>query len=61
MLTLTDLAERMKHLDEITLLEVLDIKSDELVERFLDRVEDRYEYLSEDLQDVDLFDDYESE
>lgn len=57
MLTLTDLADRMKHLDEVTLLEVLDIKSDELTDRFLDKIENRFEYLCEELEEIDLWDD----
>lgn len=57
MLTLTDLADRMKHLDEVTLLEVLDIKSDELTDRFLDKIENRFDYLCEELEEIDLWDD----
>lgn len=57
MLTLIDLADRMKHLDEVTLLEVLDIKSDELTDRFLDKIENRFEYLCEELEEIDLWDD----
>lgn len=57
MLTLVDLADRMKHLDEVTLLEVLDIKSDELTDRFLDKIEERFDHLSEELEDIDIWDD----
>ena len=38
----------LSRLDEITLLEILDVTSEELVERFQDRIEDRYEELSEE-------------
>lgn len=51
MLTINDVKDRLKHLDEITLLEILDITSDELVENFTDKIEDRYEDLAEDLAD----------
>ena len=59
MLTLTDLTDRMKHLDEVTLLEVLDIKSDELTDRFIDKIENRFDYLCEELEEIDLWDDHD--
>ncbi len=37
--------ERMSKLDEITLLEVLNISSEELVERFADKIEDKFDEL----------------
>ena len=43
--------ERMATLDEITLLEVLDITSEELIERFADKIEDRFEDLERDLDE----------
>ena len=49
-LTLEDIKERLKKIDEITLLEVLDIDSEELVERFLDKIEDKADTLEEELQ-----------
>lgn len=52
MLTLRDLCDKLRRLDELTLLEVLDISSEEIVERFLDEIEDRFEALSEELQDI---------
>ena len=36
-LTFKDLCERLAHLDEITLLEVLDIASEDLVDKFKDK------------------------
>jgi hypothetical protein len=50
-LTLRDIMERMSRLDEITLLEVLDISSEELVERFADKIEDKFEELEIDLDE----------
>lgn len=44
-LTLDELKERLSTLDEVTLLEVLDIHSDELVEAFEDRIEDNIDKL----------------
>lgn len=43
--------ERMGKLDEITLLEVLNISSEEIIERFADKIEDKFEELEIDLDD----------
>ena len=51
-LTRWDLKERLKRLDEVTLLEVLDISSEELVERFEDLIEDKYEQLEKIAEDL---------
>ena len=50
-LTLRDIMERMARLDEITLLEVLNISSEEIVERFADKSEDKFEELEIDLDE----------
>lgn len=50
-LTLRDIMERMARLDEITLLEVLNISSEEIVERFADKIEDKFEELEIDLDE----------
>ena len=50
-LTLRDIMERMAKLDEITLLEVLDISSEEIIERFAYKIEDKFEELEIDLDD----------
>lgn len=50
-LTLTDVMSRLKQLDEITLLEVLDITAEDLVERFIDKIEENYDNLEKDLND----------
>lgn len=52
-LTLEELKDRLKKQDEVSLLEVLDISSEEIVERFIDLIEDRFEKLEEELQDED--------
>lgn len=44
-LTLDELKERLAGLDEVTLMEVLDIHSDELVEAFEDRIEENIDKL----------------
>jgi len=45
MKTLADLQEYLKTIDEVSLLEVLEISSEDIVDRFLDKIEDRYDYL----------------
>ena len=51
-LTIRDVMERMKQLDEITILEVLDISSEELIEKFADKIEDKFDELEIDLDDT---------
>jgi len=51
MLTLTDVFEKLKRLDELTLLEILEISSEEIVDRFQDLIEDKYDQLSEELDE----------
>ena len=52
--TLEELKERMKNrLDEITLLEVLDIKAEDIVERFEDKIDERYDTLVGDFSSGD--------
>jgi len=51
MLTFTDVCDRLKQQDEISVLEVLEITSEELVDRFKDRIEDKLDYFLEDLED----------
>lgn len=44
-LTLEELKERLAGLDEVTLMEILDIHSDELVEAFADKIEEEQDKL----------------
>jgi len=44
-LTFAELKEKLKQIDEISLLEVLEISSEDIVEKF----EDKIEYLYDDL------------
>jgi hypothetical protein len=50
MLTLDDVHDVLIKIDEVTLLEILDISSEEIVERFADLIETRYERLAKDLE-----------
>lgn len=47
-LTYHELKEKLKYIDEVSLLEILEINSEELVERFSDKIEDRYDELYEE-------------
>jgi hypothetical protein len=65
------LIERLKQFDEVTLLELLDITAEELLERFLDKVDERKQQLfgeieilnieDEELDDEDDFDGFQIE
>lgn len=50
-LILSELSEKLKGLDEITLMETLEISSEDLVERFTDKIEEKYESLSEEFNE----------
>ena len=47
-MTLTELQEKLKEVDEITLMELLNVSSEDLVERFVDVVEDKFDKLVEE-------------
>jgi hypothetical protein len=56
MLTLTELKERLANrCDEQTLVDLLEINAEELVERFVDKIEEKFDIL------VNEFDDDEDE
>jgi hypothetical protein len=44
-LTIEELKDRLKRYDEVTLLELLDISAEDIIERFADVIEDRYDLL----------------
>ena len=50
MLTLYEVTEKLSRLDELTLLEFLDISSEDIVNKFINRIQDRLEEISEDLE-----------
>jgi len=50
-LTFAELKEKLKQIDEISLLEVLEISSEDIVEKFEDKIEYLYDDLSEDFPD----------
>ena len=51
MFTLEDMKDKLKQLDEVTLMETLEITSEDLVERFVDRIEQKQETLEIDLDE----------
>ena len=50
-LTQEEIKERLKMLDEISLLEILEISSEDIVEKFSERIEKRADYFINDLED----------
>jgi len=51
MLTIPDICDKLKRLDEVAILELLEVNSEEIVSRFQDRIEDMADYLEEVLDD----------
>jgi len=49
--TLRELIEWLKNMDEITLLERLDISSEELAERFIDKIENDFDDLEQEMEE----------
>ena len=49
--TLEELKEKLSELDEVSLMELLDIHSDELVEAFEDKIEEEQDKLKRMLND----------
>jgi hypothetical protein len=41
----------LQRIDEISLLEILEISSEDLVDRFTDKIENKYEQLREDFEE----------
>lgn len=50
-LVLSELLEKLKREDEVYLLELLNITSEDIIDRFHDLVEERMDYLEELLDD----------
>jgi len=53
MITLADMILHLKRIDEISLLEILEISSEDLVDRFADKIEEKYDLLKEDFEEED--------
>ena len=50
-ITFHELKDKLKQIDEISLLEVLGLTSEDLVERCNDIIEDKYEILAKEFED----------
>lgn len=53
MITLTELFEKLKEVDEVTLIELLELNSASLVDKFQDEIEERFDKLTELFEDDD--------
>jgi hypothetical protein len=49
-LTFEELKEKLHRVDEVTLLELLEIHSEDIVERFEDYIEDKQEQLLKEIE-----------
>ena len=59
-MTFKDLCDKLKTLPEIDLLEVLEISSEDLVYRFEDFIEAKRDYLEDELEVEDIYNDDET-
>lgn len=50
-LTFNEICERLIYVDEISLMEILEVTSEDLVKAFPDRIDLKREQLEEDLED----------
>jgi hypothetical protein len=48
--TFNDILEKLKQMDEVSLLELLDLRSEDIVDRFMDHIEDMVEKLEKELE-----------
>jgi len=52
-ITLTELQEKLKLIDEISVMEILEITSEDLANRFMDRIESKYDQLITEFDEGD--------
>lgn len=55
-MTIIELMERMRQVDEITLLEILEIDSNHLIDRFADIIEQKFDTLENQFDDYTPWD-----
>ena len=48
-----ELIQKLRTLDEVTLLEALEISSDDIVDAFLDKINEKLDYLYKQVKDQD--------
>lgn len=51
MLIISELSEKLKREEETSLLEILNITSEDIVERFYDKIEEKYDQLYEEFEE----------
>jgi len=55
-MTLHDLMERLKQVEEVTLMELLEVSSADLVDRFIDKIEEKFDILENEVDDTTPWD-----
>lgn len=59
-MTLPDLLEALKGWDEVYLIETLELRSEDIVERFKDIIEENFDFLVSEVEDMpSIYDDEE--
>ena len=53
MITLPELAERLKRQEETDLLEILEVSSEEIVDKFMDKIEEEFDRLEKEFGEED--------
>lgn len=53
-MTTQELIERLRLYDEVTVMELLDIHTDELIDAFLDKIKERYNYIHDKIEDPNI-------
>lgn len=53
-MTKQQLIERLRLYDEVTVMELLDLHTDELIDAFLDRIQERFNYIHDKLEDPEI-------
>jgi len=56
--TWKELLEKLKKIDEISLMELLEISSEDIVDRFGDKIEERADRLFSEIDDAEENEDY---
>ena len=49
----TELLNKLRRIDEVTLLELLEINATDLVDAFLEKINERLEYLYQETKDLE--------
>lgn len=52
-MTFAELVRQLKEYDELTVLELLEISAEDIVERFGDKIEERFDYLEEQVSEAE--------